>query len=194
MSIEIDPKVENFVRSRESSKRFQHSLRVAEFARELAERNGVNQEKVVLAAVIHDIGREMRKKELRSWTAKYYQIDAVERRQILLLHGKAGAALAREKLGIEDEEVLEAVMYHTTGKPGMSGVAKVVFIADNAEPDRKHSTQEYREWILSSPIDEVLKKMIEEQVDFLQKKGKSIADVTAALYVELTRGIDIVET
>ena len=194
MALEIDSKLEQFVRSYETPKRFQHSVRVAEFALQLAKRHGADRDKVITAALLHDIGRELRKKDLRKWASKYYQIESIERRQVVLLHGKAGAALAKERFGIEDGEILEAVMYHTTGKPGMSDTAKIIFIADNAEPERKHSTEEYRNRILSLPLDEILKEMVEEQVDYLQKKGKSIADVTAALYVELTRGVDIVET
>ena len=89
---------------------------------------------------------------------------------------------------------MEAIKYHTTGKPGMSKLAKIIYIADNAEPNRKQSTREYRERILDLPLDAAMKEMVEEHVDYLQKRGKSVADVTAALYVELTRGVDIVET
>ncbi len=194
MALEIDPQLEQFVRSYESPKRYQHSVRVAEFALQLAEKHRVDPGKTVLAALLHDIGRELRKKDLRRWASKYYKIDVIERRQAVLLHGKAGAAIAREQFGVDDEEVLEAITYHTTGKPGMSDLGKIIFIADNAEPERKQSTKEYRERILGLALDDVMREMVEEHVDYLQEKGKSLADVTAALYVELTRGVDILET
>ncbi len=194
MGLSIDPKLEHFVRSYISEKRYQHSVRVAEFAAKLAEKHGVDLDKTVQAAVLHDIGRELRKKDLRKKAAKYYQVDSIERRQVVLLHGKAGAAIARDKYGVEDVDILEAIIYHTTGKPGMSDLAKIIYLADNAEPNRKQSTPEYRERILNLPLDDVLREMIEEQVTYLKSRGKSVADVTAALYVELTHGVDIVET
>ena len=194
MALEIDSQLEKFVRTYETLKRYQHSVRVAEFGLQLAKRHGVDPDKVITAALLHDIGRELRKKNLRKWASKYFKIDSIERRQVVLLHGKAGAAIAKEKFGIEDEEILEAIKYHTTGKPGMSKLAKIIYIADNAEPNRKQSTREYRERILDLPLDAAMKEMVEEHVDYLQKRGKSVADVTAALYVELTRGVDIVET
>lgn len=194
MTLEIDPALKKFVRTYTSEKRLRHSIRVAEYAARLAEVHGVDKNRVVTAALLHDIGRELRKKDLRMRASKYDKVDSVERRQHVLLHGKAGAAIARDEYGIEDEGILEAIKYHTTGKPGMSKLAKILFIADNIEPDRKHSTPEYRNRILRMPLDEVLRKMIEDQVSYLKKRGKSVADVTAALYVELTHGVDIVET
>ena len=85
-------------------------------------------------------------------------------------------------------------MYHTTGKPAMSDLAKIILIADSIEPRRKNSSLELRNRILEGSIDEALSHIIRDQVEYLKQKKKSVADVTAALYVELTHGVDIVET
>ncbi len=61
----------------------------------------------------------------------------IEKKQPSLLHAKLGAAFAKEVYGITDEEILSAIRWHTTGKPGMTDLEKIVFIADYIEPGRK---------------------------------------------------------
>ena len=61
----------------------------------------------------------------------------MEKRVPSLLHGKVGAIYAREKYGVEDKDILNAISYHTTARPGMSLLEKIIFIADYIEPSRK---------------------------------------------------------
>ena len=194
MPLKIESKLRKFFRSYASLKRLNHCIRVAETALEIGEKIGLDREKIILAAVLHDIARDLDKGETKTWAAKYYDINSIEQRQLVLLHGKAGAAIARENYGVTDEEVLEAVQYHTTGKPGMSDLAKVVLIADTIEPKRKHISPAYRRWIVGMPINEALKEIIQDQVQYLKDRNKPVADVTAALFVELTHGVNILET
>ena len=63
-----------------------------------------------------------------------FGISKIERDYPVLLHGRAGAVLSREELGIEDEEILDAVRWHTTGKRGMNGITSILYIADYIEP------------------------------------------------------------
>lgn len=194
MALKINPKLRKFVRSYISLKRYNHCVRVAEFALELAEKYNVDREKTINAAMLHDIAREMSIDKMWKWASKYYEIDTLEQKRSVLIHGKAGAAIARDEYGINDPDILEAIMYHTTGKPGMSDLAKIILIADSIEPRRKHSTDELRNRIIDEPINEALSFIIKDQVEYLKQKKKAVADVTAALYVELTHGVDIVET
>ena len=90
------------------------------------------------AGVLHDCAKYLTDKEmLLACRKRQIFCSEVEKRQPSLLHAKMGAAFAKEIYGITDEEILSAIRWHTTGKPGMSNLEKIVFIADYIEPGRK---------------------------------------------------------
>ncbi|MDQ3864830.1 MAG: bis(5'-nucleosyl)-tetraphosphatase (symmetrical) YqeK [Actinomycetota bacterium] len=130
---------EAFARSRLSKERYEHTLRVAETAEDLALAHGLDADRVRLAALIHDAAREMEPGEFLkladSWNV---QVGDPERQSPKLLHGPLAAELARRELGIDDEEVLEAVRAHTTGRPEMGPLALVLYVADKIEPARDY--------------------------------------------------------
>ena len=118
-------------------KRFKHSVNVYKTALELAKAHKLPVEKIAVSALLHDCGREVPTKESAAKAdALGIAIDEVERSQQILLHAKLGAYYAREKYGVTDEEILDGILYHTTGAAGMSELAKVVFLADMIEPGR----------------------------------------------------------
>lgn len=118
-------------------KRFKHSVNVYKTALELAKAHKLPVEKIAVSALLHDCGREVPTKESAAKAdALGIAIDEVERSQPILLHAKLGAYYAREKYGVTDEEILDGILYHTTGAAGMSELAKVVFLADMIEPGR----------------------------------------------------------
>ncbi|MCD8009889.1 MAG: nicotinate-nucleotide adenylyltransferase [Lachnospiraceae bacterium] len=96
--------------------RYRHTLGVADTAEKLARHYGtVDARRARLAGLLHDCGKN-------EGTA--------------LTHGPIGAEIAREELGIRDEELLNAIRYHTTGRPAMTDLEKIIFIADYIEPNR----------------------------------------------------------
>ena len=99
----------------------------------------------------------------------------MEFRQPFLLHGKAGACLARDKFGVEDEELLDAIRYHTTGRPEMTLLEKIVFVADYIEPNRKKADNltELRR-LAFEDLDETVLQILEQTLDYLEKTGKEI--------------------
>ena len=118
-------------------KRFKHSVNVYKTALELAAAHKLPVEKIAVSALLHDCGREVPTKESAAKAdALGIAVDEVERSQQILLHAKLGAYYAREKYGVTDEEILDGILYHTTGAAGMSELAKVVFLADMIEPGR----------------------------------------------------------
>lgn len=105
-------------------------------ARELAEIYGEDQRKAVTAAILHDITKKNDYEEQLLLCRKYGMIcDNDELNNPKLLHAKTGAYLARDLFGIE-EEVFSAILWHTTGKPGMSRLEKIIYLADYVEPTR----------------------------------------------------------
>ena len=118
-------------------KRFKHSLAVYDTALELAAVYGLDKEKVGVGALLHDCGREIPTRDLLMHTiALGLPMDDVERNQPILLHAKLGVYYAREKYGVTDQEILDAIRFHTTGAAGMSKMAMVVYLADLLEPTR----------------------------------------------------------
>jgi predicted HD superfamily hydrolase involved in NAD metabolism len=128
-----------FARERLSAKRYGHTLRVAETAEDLARVHGHDPGRARLAALLHDAARERSSEEFldlaRSWNLPFGE---PERESPKLLHGPVAAELARRELGVRDEEVLEAVKEHTTGRPGMGPLSLVLYVADKIEPARDY--------------------------------------------------------
>lgn len=120
-------------------KRYEHSVRVNETALKMAEHYHADKQKIALAALLHDCGRQI-PKEASVEKAKELGIpvDPVEAAQPILLHAKLGVYYAIHKYGVspDDREVLDAIRYHSTGAADMTETAKIVFLADLIEPGR----------------------------------------------------------
>ncbi len=117
--------------------RWRHTLAVADTAATLAAMYGSDPSAAGLAGLLHDYARELPPAELSALAGRYaLGVDPIEAREPLLLHGKVAAALARERFGLTDPSLLAAIALHITGAPGMSLLAKLVFLADFIEPGR----------------------------------------------------------
>ncbi len=130
-------------RTRLSARRYGHTLRVADTAEDLARVHGVDPARARLAALLHDTGREIKSGEfLRLAEGWDLPVGEPERESPKLLHGPVAAELARRSVGVEDEEVLEAIRAHTTGSPGMGPLSLVLYVADKIEPARDYPSVE----------------------------------------------------
>ena len=129
--------------------RYQHSLRVARSAAELARLHGVDPEKAALAGLLHDLARLYSPERLiQESLARGWEIDERSREHPTLLHAPLGAAIAAEKFGVDDPEVLSAIAKHTTGADEMSPLDRVVYLADSLEPGRDFAEREAL-WLLA---------------------------------------------
>jgi predicted HD superfamily hydrolase involved in NAD metabolism len=119
-------------------KRFKHSLDVEKAALNLARIYNEDDRKCRIAAIIHDCAKNFSDGELIG-SAKRFGIktDDIQNNLPDLLHGPVGAMYAKENFGIEDEDVLNAVCYHTTGRPFMSKLEKIIYLADIIEVGRR---------------------------------------------------------
>jgi predicted HD superfamily hydrolase involved in NAD metabolism len=117
--------------------RYEHSVRVARCAEELARRHGVDARKARVAGMLHDLARLYSPERLLAeCEARGLPIGAMERERPMLLHARLGAAIAREAFGVEDRDVLSAIEKHTSGADEMSPLDCVVYLADSLEPNR----------------------------------------------------------
>ena len=123
-----------------SKKRYQHSLGVAEEAGRLAERyNYPDTEKAYIAGLLHDICKEIPKEEqLAMVSASDMDVTDVELVTPPLFHAIAGARYSEQVLHIRDEDILNAIRYHTVGRAGMSRLEEIIYIADLISEDRNY--------------------------------------------------------
>lgn len=121
-----------------NEKRFVHSVGVEYTCANLAFLYGEDIKRARIAGLLHDCAKCIPTDEKLKKAEKFgLPINASERANPDLLHGKLGAYYAREKYGITDPEILSAISYHTTGKPDMTLLEMIVFVADYIEPNRK---------------------------------------------------------
>ena len=165
--------------------RLEHTIGVAYTAASLAMRYGADMEKALIAGYLHDCAKHMSGEELLKICKKNdLEVSEVERENpASLLHGKVGAFLAREKYGVEDEEILSAIYYHTTGHPAMTLLEKIVFLADYMEPgrDKAPNLPMIREMIFKD-IDKALLQVLEDTLVHLKASDKPVDDMTQKTY------------
>lgn len=118
-------------------KRYLHVLGVQFTCASLAMKYGADLEKAQIAGLLHDCAKnlsdEMQLKECRKFSL---DVSEIETRVPSLLHSKLGAYYAVSKYGVNDEDILKAITYHTTGRPNMTILEKIVYVADYIEPSR----------------------------------------------------------
>ena len=118
--------------------RYIHTLGVAETAKRLAPKYGVDPVKAELAGLLHDCAKYLPAKELRQIVkANVSDADESELETVSVLHAPAGMVLARTEYGVEDEEILSAIRKHTLGGDEMSPMDALIYTADFIEPNRE---------------------------------------------------------
>lgn len=166
-------------------KRYEHTLGVAYTAASLAMVHGEDTEKSILAGMLHDCAKCLTEDKLISICEKNnIHISDVEKKEsMVLLHARAGSCLAHDKYGVDDEDILNAIMYHTTGRPNMSRLEKIIYIADYIEPGRKRAENlnEIRRMAFSD-LDMTLIKILENTLTYLSAEGFRIDPTTREAY------------
>ncbi len=131
-------KIRAWIKSRLSEERYLHSLGAEETARELAYMFSVDPEKAALAGLIHDNAKNISYEEMLSIIKKNnFDIEENVKNNQKILHAYLGSFLAEKELHIEDQEILEAIKFHTTGRVNMSIFEKIIFLADKIEANTR---------------------------------------------------------
>ena len=165
-------------------KRYLHSIGVSNTAACLAMRYESDIKKASLAGLLHDCAKGLSEEQLiRVTETNGIKISEVERDNPELLHAKAGSVLAKEKYKIEDDEILSAIFWHTTGKPGMTLLEKIIFIADYIEPNRCGipSLEKIRQ-IAFSDIDVCTAMVAGNSIEYLKRASREIDRITIDTY------------
>ena len=125
------------LKNRLSGRRYVHSAGVAASAYILAEKYGYNPKKAELAGWLHDCAKEMKLEEMQDVIEEQnLQVDEYMRSSRALLHGPAGSIMAKTVYGIKDRDIQNSIFFHTTGRPQMELLDKIIFLADYIEPSR----------------------------------------------------------
>ncbi len=153
-------------------KRFKHTIGVVDTAVVLAITWGCDPVKSRLAALLHDCAKHTDFETKLALCSKYgVSVSKTEISNPELLHAKAGALMAYEYYGIKDKDILSAIFYHTTGKPDMTLLEQIVFLADYIEPGRKHSDKlpAYRQLAMQD-LNLATAKVLKDTVKYLNKQ------------------------
>ena len=178
--LEIVHKVEEIL----PYKRFVHSLGVAGTAYALSLVHGADPERAELAGFLHDVGKYLSKEDkIRLCEENGLPVSEIERDNEELLHAKAGAVIARQTFGVEDEEILSAIRCHSTGKPAMTLLEKILYIADYIEPGRNLAKRlpEIRKAAFRD-LDEALLMILSDTLTYLRLKEAPIDPMTEETY------------
>lgn len=180
------------IKKTQDKKRFEHTLGVTYTAACLAMCYDVDTERAEIAGLLHDCAKCLsNEKKISLCKKQSIEINMSEAKNPFLLHAKAGAYLAQHKYGIRDEDILNAVRYHTTGRPGMSTLEKIVFIADYIEPGRNHSARlpELRR-LAFQDLDKAMAGILKDTLSYLNGLDNEIDPMTRRTYEYYKKIID----
>lgn len=172
------------IKKTQDKKRFEHTLGVTYTAACLAMCYDVDTERAEIAGLLHDCAKCLsNEKKVALCKKQSIEINMTEAKNPFLLHAKAGAYLAQHKYSIGDEDILNAVRYHTTGRPEMSTLEKIIFIADYIEPGRDHSARlpELRR-LAFRDLDVTLAEILKDTLSYLDGAENEIDPMTRRTY------------
>ena len=160
-------KIDTYLKENLSKKRYEHSLLVAKEAKSLAKIYHVDEEKAYLAGLIHDIAKELSEEENNYWIKKgNLAHDLKKENYKKIRHADIGALIAKEKYNL-DNDICNAIKYHTIGNKNMDTLAKIIYIADKI--GRKEIPKEL------IPIKDLVKKDLNAAlIYFIEKQNKNL--------------------
>lgn len=172
--MELD-KIQEYIKSQLSEKRYYHSTCVMERSKELARKYGADIEIVAKIGIAHDVAKEMPEEEkLRYVKENNIEIDDIERKNTPLLHAKIGKDIAIKQFEFT-ENMGQAIENHTTGNKDMDIYSKILFIADRTSKDRNFEDLEYLNSLLDKgTIDEAVLYILNKKIELQIKKGALI--------------------
>ena len=167
-----------------SEDRYEHTIGVMYTAESLAMRYGIDMTKAAVAGLLHDCAKCIpNAQKLKMCKKNDIEISEMEAKNPSLLHAKLGAFLAEEVYGVKDPEILSAINWHTTGKPDMSMLDIIIYMADYIEPnrDKAPNLKEIRKLCFEN-IEEALYQVLEGTLNYLGNRPDMIDPMTKISY------------
>ena len=178
----------DLARKRLGDQRYHHTLNVEKMAVKLAKRYGADCDQAALAALLHDTAKEMPTADQLALLRKYPELAGnTENRPTPIWHGVCAAILAKTEWGVTDEAVLSAVACHTAGKPGMTLLDKILFLADMTSAERDFDGVEELRKLEMKDIDEAMFKALDDSMSFVKKGNKPLDSMSAAAWEDFRK-------
>lgn len=170
--------------------RYIHTIGVTDTAISLAKQFGANESKAELAGIFHDYAKYRPKEEM----VEIIQSEQLPEDLLLfnseLWHAPVGAYLVKKEIGITDEEILQAIRSHTTGRAGMTTLEKVIMLADYIEPNRSFPGVDDVREVAKDDLDKALVMSIQNTIKFLLNKNALVYPQTVETYNDLQRKLN----
>ncbi|MCC9023583.1 bis(5'-nucleosyl)-tetraphosphatase (symmetrical) YqeK [Bacillus nakamurai] len=162
--------------------RYIHTIGVTDTAVILAGRFGADPEKAEMAAIFHDYAKFRPKEEMKQIIVREKMPADLLEYNSELWHAPVGAYLAEKEAGITDPDILDAIRYHTSGRPGMTLLDKVLYVADYIEPGRKFPGVDDVRELAETDLNQALIQAMKNTIIFLMKKNQPVFPETFAAY------------
>lgn len=167
--------------------RYLHTIGVMETAVTLAKQYGADEKKAELAAIFHDYAKFRSKAEMKAIIiAEGYPEDLLQY-NAELWHAPVGAYLVQKEAGIADQEILDAIRYHTSGRPGMSLLEKIIYLADYIEPGRNFPGVDEVRALAKEDLEKALIKAVQNTILFLMRKNQPVYPDSFQTYNDLVK-------
>jgi len=166
--------IDNYLKNNMSDDRYQHTLRVIETASNIAG-NKDYLEKVKIAALCHDLCKGYPESKLQRLVKNSnWPLKSFEYKEASLLHGPASAYLTEKKFDITDNQILEAIRYHTIGHPDLGLIGKIIFLADKIEPGRDYPGRGEIYKLALDDIEQAILKLTNHNLEYLMNRNIEI--------------------
>ncbi|MBQ6500806.1 MAG: bis(5'-nucleosyl)-tetraphosphatase (symmetrical) YqeK [Mogibacterium sp.] len=165
--------LDEFIKNNLKESRYIHSLGVEEMAVRLAEMHGADTDKAAFAGRYHDLAKNFDNETMDAYIRKY-DLPEYLLGNNALAHSKVAAAILENEFGVDDEDVLNAVRYHTTARKDMSILEETIFVADVVEDNRTYSDLDYYQQLAYRDLDQACLEILEYTIRSLTTKGKEI--------------------
>ena len=168
-----EKEIEAYLKKNLKPNRYEHSLGVRDSAVLLAEKYKVDPKKARLAGLIHDCAKNLKDEEILNLVREQdLEICEVCFKSPQIMHGLAGAIVAKNIFKVKDEDILNAVTYHTTGRKNMTALEKIIYLADFIEPGRVFFGVDTLRDLASKDLEKALLLAFDNTINFVIMKGE----------------------
>lgn len=173
----IKKKISDYIEKNLSEKRRIHTEGVRKTAVMLAEKYGEDVDKAEVAALCHDMYRGINIDLLNDYVNQL-GLDKKYLDNPNLAHGKIAAVMIKKEYGIDDQDIINAVSFHTTGRAGMSELEKIIYLADAIEPGRDYPSVNQLREAVDRGLNEALIMSLERTIEYVRQQGHFLDEDT----------------
>lgn len=179
-------------KQRLSARRYTHTVNVARLARSLAAQYGADEEKAEIAGLLHDICKELPKPQMLQMLRENGIItDNADKKPSGIWHAAAALVYLKQTLGVEDEELLGAVRWHTSGHAGMTKLEKIIYMADMCSAERDYPEVEGLRRLLCEDLNKAFTQALCDSIRWLKEENREIDPDSAAALADMRKEMGI---